>query len=144
MQYACEGEGLPSSNEISAWAQAALQGQPRDGIVTVRLVALAEGARLNRKYRQRTGATNVLSFPFDSAVVIGYPVLGDVIVCAPVALREAAEQGKEMRAHMAHLVVHGILHLLGWDHQAPGDAQRMERCEVEVLADLGFPNPYEA
>lgn len=143
VQFACEGSDLPTADEMSAWARAALKNQQREGILTVRIVALAEGARLNWEYRRLPGATNVLAFPFDSAVAIGYPLLGDVVICAPVALREAEEQGKEPSAHLAHLVVHGTLHLLGWNHDSPGEARRMERSEVGILAQLGFPNPYE-
>jgi probable rRNA maturation factor len=142
VQFACDGE-LPSQEEFRRWASAALvDGHEGDGELTVRLVDEVEGADLNARYRHRTGATNVLSFPFENPPGVDLPLLGDIVICAPVVAREASEQGKPVKAHWAHLVVHGALHLLGHDHQEPGEARRMETLETAVLAALGIPDPY--
>ena len=143
VQFAYKGSDLPSADEMSEWARTALRNQLRDGLLTVRIVSFEEGARLNWNYRRQPGATNVLAFPFNAGEAIDFPLLGDVIICAPVARREAIEQRKAHRAHLAHLVVHGTLHLLGWEHHSPGEARRMEESEIAILAELGFPNPYE-
>ena len=117
------------------WARAALD---RDAEVTVRYVAEAEGRRLNRQYRGKDYATNVLTFVYGED-----PLAGDVVICAPVVAREAREQGKDVRAHHAHLLVHGLLHLQGLDHErSRREARRMEARERAVLARLGFADPY--
>jgi probable rRNA maturation factor len=105
----------------------------------------AEGRRLNRTWRGKDRPTNVLSFPAASAYGLGpgASLLGDLAICAPVVAREAREQGKEARAHWAHMVIHGVLHLLGYDHENDRDASRMETLERRILAQLGYPNPYE-
>lgn len=112
--------------------------------MTVRVVDEAEGAALNERYRGRTGATNVLAFAFDAPEMPSVQILGDVVVCAPVAAREAREGSKRLDAHWAHLVVHGTLHLLGYDHQETRSAQEMEAIERKVLDGLGYPDPYAA
>ena len=116
----------------------------RDGEqnLTVRFVDESEGADLNQRYRQRTGPTNVLSFPYEPPQGGGETLLGDIAVCTPVVLREATEQGKTVQAHCAHLVVHATLHLLGYDHHTKEDASRMESEEVAILSRLGFSDPY--
>jgi probable rRNA maturation factor len=119
---------------LRRWAGAALPG---DAEVTLRIVGPAEGQRLNREYRGKDHATNVLSFPYTRK-----PLTGDIVICAAVVAREAREQGKTLRAHYAHLVVHGCLHLQGMDHEVEGEAARMERRERKVLAALGFADPY--
>ena len=118
------------------WASEAL-AEP--AAVTVRYVGEAEGRRLNREFRGKDYATNVLSFVYSRK-----PLAGDVVICAPVVAREARAQGKEIRAHHAHLLVHGLLHLQGFDHGRSAEAQAMERRERRILARLGFGNPYEA
>ena len=110
---------------------------PEGAEVTVRFVAEAEGRRLNREWRGKDYATNVLSFPYSAK-----PLAGDLVICAPVVAREAKEQGKPLAAHYAHLLVHGCLHLMGLDHERDADAARMERRERRVLASLGFDDPY--
>ncbi len=110
---------------------------PRDAQVTVRYVAEAEGRRLNREYRRKDYATNVLSFVYQRK-----PLAGDIVICAPVVAREARAQGKALAAHHAHLLVHGLMHLQGFDHENPKDAAHMEKRERAVLAKLGFPDPY--
>ena len=136
VQYACNRDGLPLRADFVKWARAALVG---GGEVTIRLVDAEEGQELNREYRGKDYATNVLSFPYDTQPV----VCGDLVICAGVVAREAAAQGKPLAAHHAHLVVHGILHLQGHDHEdGEAEAQRMEDCERRVLATLGYPDPY--
>jgi probable rRNA maturation factor len=154
-QVACEATDIPATEPLKAWVQAAVIAgaavRPATAELTVRIVGEAESAELNEHYRGRAGPTNVLSFPFDlppgidtDALTEMPTLLGDLVICAPVVLREAAEQGKETTAHWAHLVVHGVLHLLGHDHIEPAEATRMETLETAILRGLGFPPPYEA
>ncbi|MEO7773423.1 MAG: rRNA maturation RNase YbeY [Steroidobacteraceae bacterium] len=136
----------PSAREVGRWAAAALGRRGAGSELTVQIVGTAESRRLNREYRGQDHATNVLSFPAVS--VMAMPVrttprpLGDLVICAAVLKREAREQHKSARAHWAHLVVHGSLHLIGYDHEHDDQAMRMERREVAILKNLGFPNPY--
>jgi probable rRNA maturation factor len=135
VQYACNREGLPLRADFVRWARAALVG---GGEVTIRLVDSEEGRELNNEYRGKDYATNVLSFPYETEPV----VQGDLVICPEVVAREAAEQGKPLEAHYAHLTVHGMLHLQGWDHENDEEAQEMEDEEREILAALGYPDPY--
>ena len=135
LQYACNREGLPLRADCVRWGRAALAG---GGQVTIRLVDADEGRALNNDYRGKDYATNVLSFPYDTEPV----VTGDLVICPAVVAREAAEQNKPLAAHYAHLTVHGMLHLQGWDHETDEDAQAMEDEEREILAALGYPDPY--
>ena len=137
VQYACRREGLPLRADFVRWARAALTDS---GQVAIRLVDEDEGQRLNNEYRGKGHATNVLSFPYETEPLL----MGDLVLCPPVVAREAAEQGKSLAAHYAHLTVHGMLHLRGWDHENEGAAQAMEDMEREILAALGFPDPYAA
>lgn len=135
--------GLPAARSFRTWIAAALAGRQRRVTIALRLVDEAEGRQLNRQFRGRDYATNVLSFPAELATARGAPrVLGDIAICAPVVRREAAEQGKPARAHFAHLSVHAALHLTGLDHGHPAEAEAMEAIERKVLAGLGFPDPY--
>ena len=136
IQRASRASHIPSDPVLRRWAAAALS---REAMVTLRYVAQAECRRLNREYRRKDYATNVLSFPYSRK-----PLEGDVVICAAVVAREAREQGKSVRAHHAHMLVHGLLHLAGVDHERPREAGRMEARERAVLARLGFPDPYEA
>ena len=135
--------GLPAVRSIRAWVRAALatRGAER-GELAVRIVDEAEMRALNHRYRHKDYATNVLAFPAELPPGVDIPLLGDIVVCAPVVEREAREQGKRARAHWAHLLVHGTLHLLGHDHERPRAAAAMEALEQRVLAALGFPDPY--
>jgi len=144
--YAVPRKGLPSAVSFRKWAAAALAGRIRDADLAIRLVDSDEGRALNRHYRGKDYATNVLSFPADLPEGlppgIRMPLLGDLVICAPVVAREAREQGKSPAAHYAHLTVHGTLHLLGWDHEDSREADAMEQLEREILAGLGIDDPY--
>ena len=133
---------MPSPQQVEDWVRVALTGQRNDAQLVVRIVGEKESAGLNSTYRGRTGATNVLSFCFENPELLTPPLLGDVVICAPLVDSEAREQRKEPLAHWAHLVIHGVLHLLGYDHEDDGDAEVMEQRERELLALLGFPDPY--
>ncbi|MGA7982435.1 MAG: rRNA maturation RNase YbeY [Chromatiaceae bacterium] len=144
LQDASGTPGTPDEKDFAHWAQAALEGRRERIEVTIRLVGEQESAELNGRYRHRHGPTNVLSFPFEPPP--GLPptdLLGDLVICAPFVEREALEQSKAAHVHWAHLVVHGLLHLLGYDHQHETEAVEMERLETAILGKLGFPPPYE-
>ena len=144
VQRACAATGVPPPGKLVQWAEAALAGRSEGAQMTVRVVDEAEGATLNERYRRRAGATNVLAFAFDAPELPSLRILGDIVVCAPVAAREAREHSKRLDAHWAHLVIHGTLHLLGYDHEGAGSAQEMEAIEREILDRLGYPDPYVA
>lgn len=138
---AAEREHAPKAVELRRWARAALRD--RDIEVAVRLVGEEEGRSLNQDYRGRDYATNVLTFTYgDDAEVEGLPLYGDIVLCVPVVVREAQEQGKAVAAHFAHLMVHGMLHLQGFDHESEAEAEIMEALETEILAGLGIDDPY--
>ena len=143
LQIALDLPGLPAESDFRRWAEAALAGAgyARDAELTLRVVNEAEGAALNEAYRHKQGPTNVLSFPFAAPPEIESALLGDIVICAPVVLREAVVQGKTPEAHWAHLVAHGVLHLLGYDHDE-AQAEAMESLEIRILAGLGYPDPY--
>lgn len=156
VQYAqAAGEDAPTTEQFRQWVEVVLENVPASARVkdeqhtlcevAIRVVDEQESATLNETYRNKQGATNVLSFPF--AAPVGMPsqdllLLGDLAICASVVIREAQEQDKPLPAHWAHMVVHGILHLLGYDHQDDAQAQVMERLETDILAQLGIADPY--
>ncbi len=148
VSYATPRGGVPSALSFRKWVAAALASRIREADLAVRIVGADEGRALNRHYRGKDYATNVLSFPAEIAEGVKLPkgvklpLLGDIVLCAPVVAREAREQKKPPNAHYAHLTVHGVLHLLGWDHQDDRDAECMEALEREILAGLGIPDPY--
>jgi probable rRNA maturation factor len=143
VQCAVARDGLPAPSSLSRWARAALRGVRRPRVtVGLRIVGRRESAALNSRFRGRHHATNVLSFAFEAPPGIRSEHLGDLVICAPLVRREARAQGKPERAHWAHLVVHGILHLRGYDHRRPREAAAMERREIRILKELGFANPY--
>ncbi len=144
VQIACDEDDLPGPVDLRVWARAAVGALGKDAELTIRIVDEAESTRLNSRYRNKDGATNVLSFPFDAPAGVDVPLLGDIVVCAPVVRREADQQSKSVNSHWAHMVVHGALHLLGFDHEQARDADEMEAKETRILADLGFDNPYES
>ncbi|AKC87456.1 rRNA maturation RNase YbeY [Pseudoxanthomonas suwonensis] len=142
VNYAAPRAGVPAAASFRKWVAAALKGRIREADLAIRIVDAKEGRALNRHYRGKDYATNVLSFPAELPEGVKLPLLGDLVICAPVVAREAAEQGKPAIAHYAHLTVHGVLHLLGWDHNNDKDAEAMEQLEREILAGLGLPDPY--
>jgi probable rRNA maturation factor len=129
---------VPATAVLRRWASLALGRRARGRELSVLVVGAARSRSLNRRYRQRNYPTNVLSF----APAAPGPLLGDLVICPEVLQREARAQGKAVRAHWTHLVIHGALHLIGYDHARPLDARRMERREVRLLRVLGVPNPY--
>lgn len=146
LQVACDRPDLPDQRQLAAWAAAAV-AVGTGGELTIRLVDEDESQALNRQYRGKDSPTNVLSFPFEPPEGLPAdalpPVLGDLVICADVVAREAAEHNKPPMAHWAHMVVHGVLHLLGFDHQQDDEAERMEAMETQIMATLGFENPYQ-
>ena len=134
---------VPDEADLRRWCELALRQRTADSELTIRLVDEPEGRELNRTWRQKDYATNVLSFPADVPdELLDIPLLGDLVICVPVVEREAAEQGKTLSAHWAHLVIHGCLHLLGYDHIDDEEAEEMESLDRQLLAERGHPDPY--
>ena len=143
LQIACEQEtGLPTAQQIEQWARAAVQPQSDEVEMTVRIVDEGESHALNLNYRGKDRPTNVLSFPFECPDEVELPLLGDLVICRQVVEREAQEQEKPLMAHWAHMVVHGSLHLLGYDHIEDDEAEEMESLETQIMTGLGFADPY--
>jgi probable rRNA maturation factor len=142
VQLAARGAPLPSRHDLVRWARAAWRRPAVDADVVVRVTGEAESRRLNHAYRGKDRPTNVLSFPFEPVPGVEFGHLGDLLICAPVVVREADEQGKPAEAHWAHMVVHGMLHLQGFDHETDAEAGEMEALETEILTGLGYPAPY--
>jgi probable rRNA maturation factor len=142
LQLACTAT-TPTEAQFRQWCELALRQRSGDSELTIRLVDEAEGRELNHTWRHKDYATNVLSFPADVPdEMLDIPLLGDLVICVPVVVREAAEQDKALEAHWAHLVIHGCLHLLGYDHIEDAEAEEMEDLERVLLAELGHPDPY--
>lgn len=142
LQIASDGQA-PSLAQLQQWCALALRQRTADSELTIRLVDETEGRELNNTWRHKDYPTNVLSFPADVPEgLLDIPLLGDLVICVPVVEREAAEQGKSLEAHWAHLVIHGCLHLLGYDHIDDAEAEEMEGLEQNLLAELGHPDPY--
>ena len=139
VQYACNRDGVPLRADFRRWLRAAEPGAAR---ITVRLVDEAESRELNHTYRGKDKPTNVLSFPFEAPPGMELPLLGDLVICRQVVEAEAIEQGKPLMAHWAHMVVHGSLHLLGYDHIEDEEAEEMEQLERDIMQELGFADPY--
>lgn len=143
VSYGLPRKGLPAAASVRRWVEAALAGQRRAIELSVRYVDSDEGRALNRDYRGKDYATNVLSFPVELPPGVRSPLLGDLVICAPVVALEALGQDKPLAHHHAHLVVHGVLHLLGMDHErSEAEADAMEARERTILARLGIPDPY--
>lgn len=142
--YAVPRTGIPSATSFRRWVEAALHGAKRRKAteLSIRIVDADEGRALNRDYRGKDYATNVLSFEAGLPPELKLPLIGDMVICAPVVAREATEQGKHARDHWAHLTVHGVLHLLGYDHLVEAEAEAMEALETRILAGLGIADPY--
>ena len=143
VQYGVTHADLPAKSTLRRWAQAALKGlRHRRAALGVRVVGARESAALNARFRHQRYPTNVLSFPFEAPPGPRSEILGDLVICAPVVRQEARRQNKIFRAHWAHMVVHGILHLRGYDHRNRRDATVMEKMEIRILKELGYANPY--
>ncbi len=143
VQYAAAGDDLPARPLLRRWVRAALGSEVAATAIVLRFVEESESRTLNRRYRNLDRPTNVLAFVYDGERRAGADMLsGDIILCAPVLRREAISQGKPLPAHCAHLVVHGMLHLQGYQHDRAAGAAQMERREIEILARLGFGDPY--
>lgn len=144
LQLACaDSAGLPMEADFQRWLDAAILPFQQEAEVTVRVVDSAESHELNLTYRGKDKPTNVLSFPFECPPGVELPLLGDLVICRQVVEQEAQEQNKPLLAHWAHMVVHGSLHLLGYDHIEDDEAEEMEALEIEFLAALGYANPYQ-
>ena len=143
LQYASAADDdLPTKDDVRNWVTTALQGRHIEPVaLTIRFVDEVESAELNEAYRKKTGPTNVLSFPYEG-MALTPALLGDIIICAPVVMREAQAQQKAIKSHWCHMVIHGVLHLLGYDHINEQEADEMETEEVELMAALGYTNPY--
>ncbi|AKA16342.1 rRNA maturation RNase YbeY [Aeromonas hydrophila] len=135
-------DGLPSEAQLQGWLDGTILGFQQEAEVTVRIVDEAESNELNLTYRGKDKPTNVLSFPFEAPPGLELPLLGDLVICRQVVEHEAAEQGKPLMAHWAHMVVHGSLHLLGYDHIEDDEAEEMEALERDIMQELGFADPY--
>ena len=142
VQYASSAGNLPNQQQLDQWVRAALCNVDGPAEVVIRLVDEKESADLNTQYRGKKGPTNVLSFPAEVPEAVASPLLGDLVICAQIVQKEANQQGKLEIAHWAHMVVHGVLHLLGYDHQGSSQAREMERHEADVMQQLGFDDPY--
>jgi len=143
IQRATKTPNLPSNQRIRTWVHAALKRHALQAELNIRMVGIREAARLNRKWRGEKGPTNVLSFSTDDRRGLANGFLGDIVLCAPVIAREAMQQGKSLGAHWAHMIIHGTLHLLGYDHVKPAEARKMENLEKKLLATLSIADPYK-
>lgn len=143
LQIATTAAHIPSSAEFQIWIDAALADQDEIFEVVIRLVDEAESATLNQEYRGKNGATNILSFEFEVPEGIELNLLGDLVICAALVEKEALEQYKLLEHHWAHLVIHGVLHLRGYDHIDETEAEEMEAKEIEILQQLNISNPYQ-
>jgi len=142
VQYAVTVDGMPEEDAIRQWVLQTLPEQKKASELTIRVVDEAEITALNRQYRGKEGATNVLSFPYEAIPGVASGLLGDIVICAPVVASESVAQDKPLDAHWAHIVIHGVLHLLGYDHHQDDAAHKMEARETELLDSLGYANPY--
>lgn len=143
LQIACQSTKLPTQHDFQLWVDAALVKYNKPFELTIRLVESAESQQLNKQYRHKDKPTNVLSFPFEVPEGIELDLLGDLIICVDVVETEAQQQHKTLNAHWAHMVVHGCLHLLGFDHIDDNEAEEMEALETDIIKKLGFSDPYE-
>ena len=142
IQYATNTTEIPNQEQLHSWASSALEQLKDEAELTIRIVDEDEGTELNERWRSAKGPTNVLSFVHEGTDNIQPELLGDIVICAPVVRREAQEQKKELQAHWAHMVIHGVLHLNGFDHVDDDDAEKMEALEIHILEKLQFKNPY--
>jgi len=143
LQIACDHADIPSQEQFLLWVETALSKTNQDFELTIRIVDIEESQQLNSQYRQKNKPTNVLSFPFEVPEGIELNLLGDLVICADVVIQEASEQNKLKNNHWAHLVIHGCLHLLGYDHINEEEAIEMESIETQLLSTLSIDNPYQ-
>ena len=143
VQIATNVKDYPSEQTFQHWIDTVLSDQCQDSEVVIRLVDDMESAQLNQQYRHKTGPTNILSFPFEAPEGIEMDLLGDLVICAPLIAKEALQQHKILEHHWAHITIHGILHLLGYDHIEDGEAEEMEALEIKFLNMLNIANPYQ-
>ena len=137
-------KSLPNKRQFSVWAKQALPSNKKNHELVIRIVDTKEITELNKKYRKKNRPTNIISFPFDLPLGVKNNFLGDLVICAPLVKQEAKLQHKTITAHFAHLVIHGVLHLLGYDHKKNNDSKKMEALEIKHLKKLGFENPYKS
>ncbi|MDD7805638.1 MAG: rRNA maturation RNase YbeY [Endozoicomonas sp. (ex Botrylloides leachii)] len=143
LQVATDNQHLPTLDALQAWTTAAIGNRRDSAEISLRIVDLKEAADLNQQWRNKSGPTNVLSFPANLPPELSLPLLGDLVICAPVIEKEAKQQDKELQAHWAHIIIHGTLHLLGYDHIDDQQASEMESLEIKIMEILGFPDPYK-
>lgn len=143
IQVATEFRDYPSAQLFQQWLDSVLTDQSQNSEVVIRLVDEAESAELNQQYRHKVGATNILSFPFEAPEGVEMDLLGDLVICTPLIAEEARQQDKLLEHHWAHITIHGILHLLGYDHIQDHEAEEMEALEIKILHKLNIANPYQ-
>ena len=144
IQNASNIKSLPADNLVAGWAAQALDKQHKEAEITLRIVDEEEGLALNKEWRKKESATNVLSFPVGEILEQAPNLLGDIVICAPVVEREANDQGKDLDAHWAHLVIHGVLHLQGYRHETDEQASIMDSRDIRILKNIGYANPYQS
>lgn len=142
IQDVFQSEGQPTAEQFQGWVDAALADYHKDTELVIRIIDEQESAELNQQYRHKQGPTNILSFPVDLPDGIELDLLGDLVICAPVLEREALQQHKALVDHWAHIIIHGVLHLLGYDHIDDAEAEQMEALEIAILSKLNIKNPY--
>ncbi len=142
-QVVSESQQLPTPEQFKIWVDAVLTDTSQDSEIVIRIVDEAEMIQFNEQYRGKKGATNILSFPFDSPEGADSQLLGDLLVCAPIVELEAKQQNKALDHHWAHMIIHGVLHLIGYDHINDMDAEEMEALEIKILIKIKIDNPYE-
>lgn len=148
LQQATDETNTPTAAQLQTWLETAIKQlpsppKPEQNEITIRIIGIEESSQLNQQFRQKEGPTNVLSFPDIALAGIDSESLGDLAICAELVTQEAQEQQKSVESHWAHLVIHGLLHLIGYDHQVASEAKTMESLEIAILAKLTYPNPYE-
>lgn len=142
LQIVSDRQDYPEQRCFQEWVDAVLTDTEQDSEIVIRLVDEAESAELNRQYRHKSGPTNILSFPFDAPDGMEMDLLGDLVICVPLIVEEALQQHKQTTHHWAHITIHGVLHLLGYDHMTDQEAEQMEALEIEILKKLNIANPY--
>jgi probable rRNA maturation factor len=142
VQYATDWPDLPDQSQLKLWVETTLKDLKKNAELSIRIVDEDEGTQLNERWRKSQGPTNVLSFLHEGESEVAPDLIGDIVICAPVVAREAIEQKKSIHAHWAHMVIHGVLHLSGYDHINQEDADCMENLEIKILDELNYNNPY--